>query len=209
VIGALRVPLRGAGVCLAAAGLLIAPSAAHPTILGDRSVAAVVRATGGWVPMHLAFMAAAALSIVGLAGVVALHDDDLGRVGRAGYGAFVVGVVLTIGAMATEAALFPTVARRAPDVIAFDGPVLGNLAVRAIGGLWVLFPVGMVVIGLAAFRAGVQRSAGLALALSAGAWTAFEFPFVPYLGPLATFAWSAALVWWAAVLWRAAPSAPA
>jgi hypothetical protein len=189
---------------MAVAGLLIAPSAAHPTILGDRSVAEVVRATGGWVPMHLAFMTAAALAIVGLAGVMAVHEDALGRAGRAAYAALLVGATLTIGAMAAEAAVFPEVARRAPQVLDFDGPVFGNAAVRGIAGLWVLFPIAMIVIGLAAFRAGTYRNAGLALAVGAGAWTALEFPFVPYAGPVATFAWSATLLWWGVILWRAA-----
>jgi hypothetical protein len=62
----------------------------------------------------------------------------------------------------------------------------------------------MVVLGLAAWRAGSHGGAGLALALAAAAWIALEFPFVPYLGPAATFAWSAALVWWGAIVWKAA-----
>ena len=196
------VPLRAAGVCMALGGLLIAPSAAHPSIIGDRSVAEVVMATGGWRAMHLAVLWGGALTVIGAAGIVTLYEDGLGRVGHAALAAVFVGAVVTAGIMATEAVMFPAVAEHAPHLIDVDGPVIGDFGARVGGSFSVALPLGLAVLAGAVFRRRDHRAPALMLALGAFGWIAFQLPFVPYLGPAATLVWSAAQVWWGRVLWR-------
>lgn len=159
-------------------------------------------ATGGWRAMHLAVLWGAALTVVGAAGIVTLFADGLGRVGHAALAAVFVGAVVTAGIMATEAVMFPAVAQHAPYVIDVDGPVIGEFGARVGGAFSVALPLGMAVLGAAAFRENAYRGAALMLVVGAFGWIAFQLPFVPYLGPAATLVWGAAQVWWGQVLWR-------
>lgn len=183
-------------MALLVGGALIATATPHPTILGERSVAEVVNATGGWAVMHFALLLGCFLGIYGVTGIVAVHEGRLGGAGTRWTTAVVFGLVVTACVMAMEAVWFPEIATRAPELLDVDGPIVGNWALRVAGAPAMAFPVGLGVLGWLAFREGTHRRAGIVLAATAGAFVALALPFVPYAGPLATVAFGGAICWW-------------
>ena len=74
-------PRRGREECIGA-GVLLTPAVAHPDVF---DVGFATAAAGPWwVVMHVCWIAAAVLSIFGLAGLVVAHGRRLGRLGWAG-----------------------------------------------------------------------------------------------------------------------------
>jgi hypothetical protein len=108
----------------------------------------------------------------------------------------VVGLVVAAALAALEAFAFPVLARESPALLDIDGPLLGSVWVRAMGGLALLWFVGLALLGAAIERAGVlPRGAGALLAVAAVAFAAFEGPFVPVLGQLSVVLFAAAHGW--------------
>jgi hypothetical protein len=186
--------VRWSGAGLVLAGLLILPVVGHPDIF-ETGFADASRGPF-WAPGHAAGLVVAVLSLLGLAGLAARHGTRLGRLGAAGMILTVVGLVVTASLAALEAFAFPVLAREAPALLDIDGPLLGSATVRAVGGLALLWFVGLALVGLAVERAGVlPRGAGALLAGAAVAFAAFEGPFVPVLGPLSVLLFAVAHAW--------------
>lgn len=194
---------RRSGGCLIAVGVLLLSTIPHPDVF-ETTFADAALATPSWVVTHAALVVAAILSIFGLAGVYLPRADRLGRLGSAGFALAVPGLVVAACAFYWEGFLLPVIARHAPEVFAWDGPVVGSWGVRtgALAGLWFL---GLVLLVVALVRSGVvPRVAGLTLVASAVAFAAFEGPFVPVLGVLSTLALAASHAWVGLALWTGA-----
>jgi hypothetical protein len=186
--------VRWSGIGLIVSGLLILPVLGHPDIFDTGFVAASLGPF--WAPGHAAGLLVAVLSLLGLAGLAARHGTRLGRLGAAGMVLTVVGLVVTAALSALEAFAFPVLAREAPALLDIDGPLLGSATIRAVGGLALLWLVGLALLGAAIERAGVlPRGSGALLAVAAVAFAAFEGPFVPVLGQLSVVLFAAAYAW--------------
>jgi hypothetical protein len=191
-------------------GLLILPVIGHPDIFETGFVEASLGAF--WMPGHAAGLLVAVLSILGLAGLAVRHGTRLGVLGAVGMVLTVVGLVVTASLAALEAFAFPVLAREAPALLDIDGPLLGSVTIRAIGGLALLWFVGLALVGVAIERAAVlPRGAGALLAVAAVAFVALEGPFVPVLGQLSVLVFAAAHGWvgWALVRDRRRPEGQA
>ena len=203
------IPVRWAGWCLVAAGLLILPVVAHPDVFETGFAAASLEPY--WTPTHAAGLLVPVLTILGLAGLGAGHGSRLGRVGAVGMVLTVIGLMATTALAAMEAFAFPVLAREDAALLELDGPLLGTLSFRAVGGLALLWFVGLALVGFAAERSGaLPRGAGALLAGSAVTFAAFEGPFVPVLGQLSVVLFAAAHLWvgWAlATDWTGQPAA--
>ena len=172
--------LRWSGGCWIGAGLLILPTVAHPDIF-DVGLAAASLQTY-WAVGHAAGLLVVVLSLFGLAGLAVSHRARLGRLGVMGLVGAVVGLVAAAGLAAVEALVFPPLARAAPELLAFDGPIAGSWWFRALGGLALLWLLGSVLLGIAVEQAGVlPRGRGALFATGAFAFAAFAGPFVPVL----------------------------
>ena len=199
--------IRWSGLGLVASGLLTLPVVWHPDIF-DTGFAEAARAPF-WGPGHAAGLLVVALTLLALAGWGARLGPRIGRLGAVGAVLAVVGLVVTAGLAAVEAFVFPVLAREDPALLEIDGPLLGSLAIRAVGGLALLWFVGLALVGVATERAGVlTRGAGWALAAGAVAFAAFEGPFVPVLGPLSVVAFAAAQAWFGVSLSSSRSPAP-
>jgi hypothetical protein len=186
--------VRWSGIGLIVSGLLILPVVVHPDIFETGFVEASRDPL--WAPGHAAGLLVAALTLFGLAGVAARHGTRLGRLGAVGTLLTVVGLVATTALAALEAFAFPVLARDAPALLDIDGPLLGSPTIRAVGGLALLWFVGLALLGAAIERAGVlPRGAGALLAVAAVAFAAFEGPFVPVLGQLSVLLFAAGYGW--------------
>jgi hypothetical protein len=186
--------VRWSGIGLMVSGLLILPVVVHPDIF-ETGFAEASR-DPLWAPGHAAGLLVVVLSLFGLAGLAARHGARLGRLGVVGTILTAVGLVATTALAALEAFAFPVLAREAPTLLDLDGPLLGSAAVRVVGGLALLWFVGLAVLGTAIERAGVlPRGAGALLAVAAVAFAAFEGPFVPVLGQLSVVVFAAAYGW--------------
>jgi len=203
----LRVPLRASAVSFAiTAGLLVAQTLLHPSIL-DRPVSDVVRDTALWTLMHLAGLIVAVLGLLGAAGLVAVHGDRMGGLGRAGLVTTLVGSCAAGGVAAVEAAVFPVLAERAPDMLDLDGPLLTSWPFLLVGVAAVGWILGLGMIGAAAARSTVfPRAAGILLAVGSVLFLVLEIPFVPVVGQPSGVLFGAALAWWGWLLWEAAPA---
>lgn len=202
--GTLRVSLRGTGIAMALSGLvLMALVPLHPTILGDRKIAAVVLDTGSWRAIHVGLALSSVLGLFGAVGIVAAHGGRLGRLGQHALVATIVGTITTACVAYIEATTFPVIAGTAPGLLDFDGPILGSVLLRAMAAPALGYPLGFAALGVAAARVGVHQRAGRALMATALGFAAFEGLFVPVLGVLSTVAFSAAQVWWGWLLWQA------
>ena len=202
--GTLQVSLKGTGVAMVASGLALAAVVPlHPSILGDREIAAVVLDTGAWQAIHIGLAVSAILGLFGAAGIVAAHEGRMGRLGQRALVAIIVGTTTTACVVYLEATAFPAVARRVPELVDLHGPIVGSLLLRATAAPAVGYPLGFAALGMAAARASDHRRAGLALTWSALAFAVGEGLFVPVLGLLSTVAFSTVLVWWGWLLWLA------
>lgn len=200
-VGVVRVPLRFAAVALAISGLSWAiASPLHPSIF-EGDVAGVVLRTDGWVPIHLLVMVGSMAAIPGVAGIVAAHRGRLGPTGDLVLGGVTIGAIVTAAIMFTEALVFPTLAADAPHLLDLDGPLLGDLGVRAVIGLGGAHPVGLMVLGVLCARSGLAPQAGRALVAGTVAFLVLAVPFVPVAGVVASSAFGAVHLWWARILW--------
>jgi hypothetical protein len=139
-----------------------------------------------------------------LLGLYARHAGELGRLGAVGFGLAVTGMVVAACAFYWEAFLLPPIAREAPELLAWDGPVVSDWGVRAsaLAGLWV---IGLAMLGVALGRSRVvPRAAAFTLTFSSLAFAVLAGPFVPVLGPLSTLAFASGYAWVGAALWAGA-----
>jgi hypothetical protein len=111
------------GGCLIATGLLLLTTARHPDIF-ESTLAAAALDTPPWTATHAALIAATILSLVGLSGIYLPRARRMGRLGALGYACAVPGLVLAACALYWEAFLLPVIAREAPELFAWDGPIL-------------------------------------------------------------------------------------
>lgn len=203
-MASLDVPLRGAGVALALGGVATASLMPwHPSIF-DRPIADAVHEAGAWDLIHVAGVLAPPLALLGAAGIVAAHQGRLGRLGAIGLLLSLLGTI-GAGALAVEAVAFPVLAKRAPELLALDGPLVTSWPMLALGVLTIGWPLGLSLIGAAALRARLfPATAATVLAASGPAFLALGGPFVPIAGILAGFVFGGAQLWWAYLLWRTA-----
>jgi hypothetical protein len=191
--------VRWSGLGLVASGVLTLPVVWHPDIF-DTGFAAAARGDF-WGPGHAAGLAVVVLTLLALAGWGAVHGRRAGRLGAVGAVLAVVGLVATAGLASVEAFVMPVLAREEPALLDLDGPLLGSAAVRAVGGLALLWLVGLACVGVATERAGVlPRGPGWLLAAGAVSIAAFEGPFVPVLGQLSVVAFAAGQAWFGVAL---------
>jgi hypothetical protein len=200
--------IRWSGLGLVASGALTLPVVWHPDIF-DTGFATASRGAF-WGPGHAAGLLVVILFLLALAGWGAAHGRRVGPLGAVGAVLTVVGLVATAGLASVEAFVFPVLARESPALLDLDGPLLGSAAVRAVGGLALLWFVGLACVGIASERAGVlPRGRGWLLAAGAVSFAAFEGPFVPVLGPLSVVLFAAAQAWFGIALASLGSSAAA
>jgi hypothetical protein len=192
------------GGCLIATGLLLLTAAPHPDIY-DTTFAAAALETPLWAAMHVALIGATILSLMGLSGLYLPRARRMGRLGAAGYACAVPGLVAAACLFYWEAFLLPVIAVEAPELFAWDGPLVTSwtgVASGALAGLWF---VGLVLFGLALWRSRVVPvGPALTLVGTALAFVAFAGPFVPVLGVLSTVAVAGAHGWVGVALWTGA-----
>ena len=193
---------RWAGGCWVAAGVLILAELAHPDILaigfaaGARDVA--------WPAVHVAWLLVALLTMFGLAGLGVGYGPALGRLGAIGMVLAGVGLVVAAGIFLAEGLIFPVLAREAPRLLAFSGPLGSSRPLWAAGAIAGLWFAGLALVGIAVERAHVLwRRAGTLLAVATALFVLFAGPFVPVLGPVAVLLLSAALVRFGLAVWFA------
>jgi len=193
-------PVPWSGLSLAAAGVLIAGTVAHPDIF-ETGFAAAARQSF-WAPWHAAWLVSTVLSLFGLAGLYACQAGRLGTLGLAGLALAVPGLVLAACAAYVEAFVMPALARAEPGLLDWDGPLLTSPAIRLSGGLALMWLVGMALVGVATWRADVlPRGAAATLAAGAVTFGAFEGPFVPVLGVVSVVVFAAGHVWLGLAMW--------
>ncbi|HET7399591.1 MAG TPA: hypothetical protein VFJ94_13825 [Intrasporangium sp.] len=202
-MGHLWLPVRPAALCLGLSGLAVAAGTPwHPSIF-ERPVDDVVRHFGAWQLLHLLAVAVVVLAVVGAAGVVAAHDDDLGRLGLTALLVTLVGSVSTAVLVGLEAVTFPVLADRDPRLLDLGGPLLGLPVLLGAGVVALGWPVGLALLGAAAARSRrFGRWPGVVLAVSAILFVALAGPFVPVAGALAAVLFGGAQLWWAWLMWQ-------
>ena len=133
-------------------------------------------ATAQWTLSHVFWWAGALTGIVGLTGAYLRRREELGVLGFVGIGLVVVGLALLAGALYFEALIAPSLAARAPALFesfplagGWEGFLAGVLASGA------LFGVGLVLLGIALFRAGTTPRWAIVLALLGGPPFAVNF----------------------------------
>jgi hypothetical protein len=185
--------VRWAGGCWIAVGVLLLAELAHPDALAIGFAESSRQSL--WPALHVAWVLASILTLVGLAGLAARFGAALGRLGIAGILVAVPGLVVTAGLFLTEAFVFPVLAREDPGLLDIDGPLLGSTTLRLTGGLAGMWFLGLVLVGLAVERARVlPRGTGVLLAVATVLFAALEGPFLPVAGELAVLLFSAAQV---------------
>jgi hypothetical protein len=201
----LQVSVRASGLSLGVSGFVVAAVLPwHPSIF-DRPLDEVVRGFGAWSALHAIVVFLLSFSLIGAAGLVAVHEERMGRLGQAGLLVTLVGVIGAAGAAAIEAIVFPVLADRAPQFLALDGPLLTSPLFISAGILALGWPLGMAMLGAAAARAGVfHRAPGVLLAVSGPLLLALDGPFVPVAGPLSVVVFGVAQMWWGWLIWGTA-----
>jgi hypothetical protein len=195
---------RWSGGCLIAAGALLVPGVLHPDIF-ETSLAHAALHSSSWVPIHVAALAAVALSLVGFPCAYVPRSGRLGWLGAVGFGLVVPGLVMT-GAIAwAEAFLLPVVAREHPEVFDWEGPVASSRGVLVTTGMALSWWIGLLLLGLA-FRRSRTVPAGAALTLAGGALLAIVFAalLVPIATPVAVLVLGVGHAWLGAALWTGA-----
>jgi len=177
---------RWAGGCLVASAVLILPGTVHPDIF-ETTLAHAALHSDLWVTMHVAALVVAMLSLFGFSAIYLPRADRLGRLGGVGFGLLVPGLVMAAAVSWAEAVLLPPLAREQPELFDWDGPVTTAWGVVGTAGLAVLWWIGLVLLGVAFWRAGTVP-APAALTLAGGALLAIVLvtSFVPLGVLLAT-----------------------
>jgi hypothetical protein len=145
------------------------------------------------------------LAAIGAGGLVAVHREALGRLGRVGLILTLVGSYAGFALFAGEAFYFPAMAAQAPRLLQLQGPLLVTVPFIGLGLLMACWPLGLGLLGLASARAAVfPRRAGVLLAATALGYLVLGLPFVPVAGILSEVLFGAVQVWWCLLLWRGA-----
>jgi hypothetical protein len=191
---------RWSGGCLIAAGFFSLPGLLHPDIFETTLGQAALQPL--WVPIHLSALVVVVLTLLALPGLYGSRAARLGRLGATGFALVVPGLVFTGAVAWAEALVLPVIARDQPDVVDWDGPVTTDWAVRA-GTLVALFWfVGLLLLGLALWRArAVPAGAALTMVVGVTASAVFGGLLVPVLSPLAFLVLTAGEVWIGVALW--------
>lgn len=119
--------------------------------------------TGAWVAVHLLTLVMLVLFVVGVSGIYVSHVEKMGLLGLAGYLVLVTGLLLSAAGAVIEAFVEPVVALVQPEfVLDMMGmverhPTGGDLgAIPTLGSASsACFLGGVVVFGIATFRAGI------------------------------------------------------
>lgn len=185
--------VRWAGTSWIAAGVLLLAELAHPNALDAGFAASSEQLL--WPAVHVAWVLAVILTLFGLAGLAVRHGPAFGRLGVVGTVLAVPGLVVAAGLFLAEAFLFPALAREDPALLELEGPLLGSLPLRLVGGLAGLWFVGLTLVGLAVERAHVlPRGTGMLLAVATVLFAALEGPFLPVVGKVAVVLFAAAQI---------------
>lgn len=198
-------PIRWSGLALALSGVpLVVVAVFHPNIFHTGFTAA--SATGSWVVLHLLAAAAMVLTLFGVVGLYARQAGRLGGLGLYGLLLAVPGIVVVACVVYLEAIAMPVLAAQAPALLALDGPLLGSVLLRATAALAAGYPVGLILLGIATWRAGILP-AGAAITFTVGtaSFSVFEGLFVPVLGIASTVLFAAGCGWLGHAIWSAAP----
>jgi hypothetical protein len=197
---------RWSGGCLVASGVLLVPGTLHPDIF-ETTLSHAALHSAAWVPIHVAALLLATLSLVGLSGAYLPRAGRLGKLGALGYGLVVPGLVMTGAVAWAEAFLLPVIAREHPEVFDWGGPVTTSWGVLVTTGTAITWWIGLVLLGLA-FRRGGTVPAGAALTLAGGALlaTAFAALLVPVATPVAVLVLAAGHAWVGAAVWTGTPA---
>ena len=202
-MAAVQVSVRVSAISLAVSGVFTAALVPlHPSIL-DRPVSEVVRDTAAWQLIHAAGVAVFALAFIGAAGLVAVHDGQLRRLGQVGLAFSFAGAIGGSAVAFLEALAFPVLAERDPLLLELSGPMFTSWLFLGAGLLALGWALGLAIIGVAAARAAVfPRAAGVLLAVSGPAYLAFGGPFIPVAGVLSGVLLGGVQLWWAWLIWR-------
>jgi hypothetical protein len=197
-----QVPVRVSAISLAVSGAVTAALVPlHPSIF-DRPVDEVVRDTDVWQPIHVVAIFVFALAFIGAAGLVAVHNGRLRRLGQVGL---VLSFAGAIGGSALgyfEALAFPVLADRDPQLLELSGPMFTSWLAIGAGVLALGWALGLAVIGVAAARAAVfPRAAGVLLAVGGPAYLALGGPFIPVAGVLSGVLFGGVQLWWGWLIW--------
>lgn len=189
-------PVVTGGVVAIVAGVLVsAASVAHPNVLqGD--VPRLVLETRGWVAIHLATAASVVAGWWAVRSTVQRHRARWGRRGDAVVLATAVGAHLLVAVMVVEAVAYEAIARHAPELLTFDGPLAGALPLRAVLAVGGLYFAGLVGLGVLLRAEPGWRGVGTGLVVATVAYVTLAGPFLPVVGPMAMVGFGAAQVWW-------------
>lgn len=203
----MQVPIRVSAVSLGVSGAVTAALVPlHPSIF-DRPIDEVVRNTPVWQFIHVAAVLVFALAFIGVAGLVAVHNGTLRRLGQVGLLLSLAGAIGGSAVGFLEALAFPVLADTAPELLELDGPMLTSPLAIGAGLLTLGWAFGLAVIGVAAARAAMfPCAAGVLLAVSGPAYLALGGPFVPVAGVLSGALFGAVQLWWGWLMWKSARS---
>lgn len=171
----IRVPRWLGAAAIASGVLLIAQELAHLPYAFDGNFAAAATEPLYQVGSYL-FLAGMVLLILGVAGVYAVNEKAFGTFGRVASGLAYVFVALMVGATWVIAFVEPTLALEAPELLDADtvaGPIIIGFMLSFIGGA-----VSLLLLAIAAFRAGVLSKYASGLVMAGAIWAAMPFATV-------------------------------
>jgi hypothetical protein len=155
-------------------------------------------ASSAWFIVEIAYVLAATLLILGLAGLYLTQGEQAGSLGLIAFLLALAGTVMLAGADWSAAFFGPWLVEAAPEVL--DVEPAGTMAIGLIL-TYVLFTLGWFLFGLASLRAEVlRRSAGVLLMI--GAVLALVLVFLEL--PFEVVVLGAAIAWMGYALWSSA-----
>ena len=160
-------------------------------------------ATSQWAAAHVLWWLGGLTAALGFAGLYLHQRDAVGRLGFVGAGSAVLGSILIANAMFFEAFIAPTIAVESPalfEAYPAGGGWEGFLAgVLAAGGL---IGVGLILFGVAMFRAGSEPRWAIVLTVVGGVPFAVNFLLPDMVAILAATAFGVGLVGMGRALWN-------
>lgn len=189
--------IRWSGASLLASGVLFFGLAVwHPDILSTGFLPALHAPLWPWVLAHLLAVVAMVFTLFGVIGLYAGQRPQIGALGLAGLVIAVPGIVLVACAAYFEAVAFPVLAVEAPGLLEFDGPLLSSPTLLSTVSVGAGYPIGLMLLGIATWRAGVlPRAAAAVFTVATPAVAVFEGLFVPVLGVASAAAFAVGSGW--------------
>lgn len=168
-------------------------------------------ATTQWAAAHVLWWLGGLAAMLGITGLYLRQRDSVGLLGFVGSGFAIVGSALIACAMFFEAFIAPTIAARAPELFnsypaggGWEGFLAGVLAA---GGL---LGVGLLLFGVAMYRAGSMPRWAIVLTVLGGVPFAVNFLLPHAVATVAAIAFGVGLAGLGVPLWKTAnPQVPA